>query len=97
MVAASAPAMTQSAMDRIKRKLATAIYATSPEAHELQGVLSTLDESTGVLIVSDMPLSSWKSSVGRAGPRVMVDVTRYEAKARPARAGSKLLFRSSDA
>jgi hypothetical protein len=77
--------------------LARARRAAGTEAHELQGILSSLDESTGVLIVSDMPLTSWKSSIGRAGPRVMVDVTRYEAKARPARAGAKLLFRSSDA
>ena len=40
-------AMTQSAMDRIKRKLATAIYATSPEAHELQGLRVACSTSTG--------------------------------------------------
>lgn len=77
--------------------LARARRAAGTEAHEVQAILSSLDESTGVLILSDMPLASWKSSLGPAGPRVMVDVTRYEARARPARAGTKLLFRSSDA
>jgi uncharacterized protein (DUF58 family) len=93
----SRPAANRRQLGVCGELLARARRAAGTEAHELQGILSSLDESTGVLIVSDMPLGSWKSSLGRSGPRVMVDVTRYEAKARPARAGSKLLFRTSDA
>jgi uncharacterized protein (DUF58 family) len=77
--------------------LARARRANGTEAHELQGMLSSLDESTGVLIVSDMPLASWKSSLARSGAHVMVDITRYESRARPPRAGPKLLLRPSDA
>jgi hypothetical protein len=77
--------------------LARARRAAGTEAHELQAILSSLDESTGVLIVSDMPLASWKSSLARSGAHVMVDITRYESRARPPRAGPKLLLRPSDA
>jgi uncharacterized protein (DUF58 family) len=77
--------------------LARARRAGGTEAHEVQAVLSSLDESTGVLLISDMPLASWKSSLRPAGPRVAVDVTRYEAKARPARGGTKLHFTRPDA
>jgi uncharacterized protein (DUF58 family) len=77
--------------------LARARRAAGTEAHELQALLSSLDESTGVLIVSDMPPDSWKSSLARSGAQVTVDIARYEARARPSRAGSKLLLRPTDA
>jgi uncharacterized protein (DUF58 family) len=93
----SRPAGNRRQLGACGELLARARRAAGTEAHELQAILSSLDESIGVLIVSDMPLASWKPSLGRSGPRVTVDVTRYESKARPARAGSKLLFRAADA
>jgi uncharacterized protein (DUF58 family) len=62
--------------------LARAHRHAGTEAHEVQAVLSSLDESTGVLVLSDMPLATWQSSLLPSGARVWVDVTRYESRSR---------------
>ena len=77
--------------------LAKARRVAGTEAHEVRAILSSLDESTGVLIVSDMPLASWESSLRRPGAFVAVDVARHEPKARPSRGGGKLHFKAADA
>lgn len=93
----SRPAGNRRQLGACGELLARAHRATGTEAHEVQALLSSLDESAGVLVVSDMPLASWKTSLRAHGPRVSVDVARYEPKARPARAGAKLLFQKPDA
>jgi uncharacterized protein (DUF58 family) len=81
----SRPAGTRRQLAACGELLAQARRCAGTEAHELQALLASLDESTGVLIVSDMPPAAWQSSLRRGGPRVLVDVTRYESR-RPAQA-----------
>lgn len=57
----------------------------STEVHELQTLLSSLDQSIGLLVISDMPPSSWKNALPHRGPRVWVDVTRYEPRSTSSR------------
>ena len=76
----SRPAGTRRQLAACGELLAKARRCAGTEAHELQALLSSLDESTGVLMVSDMPPAAWQSSLRRGGPRVLVDVTRYESR-----------------
>jgi uncharacterized protein (DUF58 family) len=62
--------------------LARARRAAGTGAEELQAILSSLDESTGVLVLSDMPLAGWKKLLTAPGRHVPVDITRYEARGR---------------
>lgn len=60
--------------------LAKARRALGTEAHEVQSILAGLDSSTGVLVVSDMPMNAWSDSLRVTGPCVKIDVSRYESR-----------------
>jgi uncharacterized protein (DUF58 family) len=71
------PAAKRRQLARCGELLARAHRHAGTEAHELQAVLSSLEEGTGALVVSDMPPAALLSS----GAPVWVDVARYESRA----------------
>lgn len=76
------PAGNRRQLGACGERLARARRAPGTGAEELEAILSSLDESTGVLVVSDMPLAGWKKYLTNSGRHVPVDITRYEARGR---------------
>jgi uncharacterized protein (DUF58 family) len=57
------PATTRAQVAACAEAMARAMRAPGTEAHDLQAALAQIDDDEGLIVISDMPVSTWRSAL----------------------------------